>query len=304
MRKAVVDVGSNSVLLVVGEMFSGRLKVVHEETRVTGLGAGVRATGRLSDEGIQWTLEALRDFFHSAESHGALETIARATMAARIATNRDTFLQMAADQATPVKILSGEEEAELGFRSVSDDEAFFGESRIAIIDPGGNSTELVLAEKMESEWQVGFRKSFAIGTLGLRDGLLGDESPNPDSLLRAVAEIDAAIGEVPALNKGTAVVLGASGTNLVTLKKKLALWDPHLVHGERLEYEEIGRAVGWLSAMTDAQRASLVGLEKGREKTIHLGALILERFMHAIRVEQVTVSVRGWRHALLKSLFS
>lgn len=304
MRKAVVDVGSNSVLLVVGELASGRLRIVHEDTQVTGLGSGVKATGQMSAEGMQQTLGVLRDFFQRAAASGASETIAMATMAARIATNRDDFLQLAQAQNTPVQVLSGEEEAELGFRSVAEDDTFATETRIAIIDPGGNSTELVLAEQTEKGWQTSFRKSFAIGTLALRDGILSDQSPNAYSLLRAAVELDLAIGEVPTLGEGTAIVLGASGTNLVSVKKKLPKWNPDLVHGEQLEFEEIGRAVGWLSQMSDAERASLVGLEIGREKTIHLGALILERFMHAIRVESVKVSVRGWRHALLKSVLS
>ena len=98
---------------------------------------------------------------------------------------------------------------------------------------------------------------------------------------------------------GTVVVLGAAGTNLITIRDRMAEWDPLKVHGQYLDYEEIGRAVGWMMPMTDAERASIVGMERGRERTIHLGALILERFLHALRAEGCFVSVRGWRYALL-----
>jgi exopolyphosphatase / guanosine-5'-triphosphate,3'-diphosphate pyrophosphatase len=54
--------------------------------------------------------------------------------------------------------------------------------------------------------------------------------------------------------------------------------------------------------MSDAERAAIPGMERGRERTIHLGALILERFMHALRTDECRVSVRGWRHALLDEL--
>lgn len=304
VRKAVLDVGSNSVLLVVGEMCEGRLKVVHEASRVTSLGAGVRATGRLSQEGMDSTLFAIRDFSCLASEHGATEIVARATMAARIAKNQSEFFEMAAAQGTPVEILSGEDEADLGFRAVSEDPTFGKHDRISIIDPGGNSTELVMATRANREWTVDFRKSFPIGTLGLRDGVLADESPDSGQILKALKEVDSMFESEVLPEAGTTFVLGATGTNLVTLKKRLAIWDPGLVHGEVLDYEEVGRAVGWLSSMTDSDRANLIGLEKGREKTIHIGALVLERFMHAIHASEVLVSVRGWRHALLNSLLS
>jgi exopolyphosphatase / guanosine-5'-triphosphate,3'-diphosphate pyrophosphatase len=55
--------------------------------------------------------------------------------------------------------------------------------------------------------------------------------------------------------------------------------------------------------MTDAERSQVAGIEPGREKTIHIGALILERFLYALRQERAVVSVRGWRHAMLAEMF-
>src|SRR5687767_2633917 len=103
MRKAVLDVGSNSVLLVVGEMSGGRLVVVHEASRVTSLGAGVKSTGLLSSTGMESTLSAIADFFRLASEHGASQIVARATMAARIAKNQTEFLERASSQGTPVE---------------------------------------------------------------------------------------------------------------------------------------------------------------------------------------------------------
>ncbi|MEZ5162845.1 MAG: hypothetical protein R2688_03645 [Fimbriimonadaceae bacterium] len=88
---------------------------------------------------------------------------------------------------------------------------------------------------------------------------------------------------------------------MISIREGFADWQPDKVHGQILDFEEISRAVGWLCDMTDAERSQIVGLEKGREKTIHLGALILERFMQSIHVLDVTVSIRGWRHALLET---
>jgi exopolyphosphatase/guanosine-5'-triphosphate,3'-diphosphate pyrophosphatase len=301
MIKAAIDVGSNSVLLLVEAREDIGWRVVTEQSWVTALGSGVKQTGRIQDEPMEATLRALREAYAMAREAGAVEVVAAATMAARIAENTPSFLERAERQGTPVFVLSGEDEAELGFRAVANDPAFAAHPRISIIDPGGNSTELVTAEREASGWRTLFRKSFPVGTLGLRDGPLAEERPTPQQRLRAAAEIDRVIGmDYRPHEAGHAVVLGATGTNLITIRDRITEWDPARVHGQILDFEEVSRAVGWLCDMTDAERAAIPGLERGREKTIHIGALVLERFLHAIHVLGCSVSVRGWRHALLE----
>lgn len=304
MRKAVIDVGSNSLLLVVGEMRDGRLETVFEATRVTGLGEGTKASGVLSEAAMERTLSALSELFLMALQQGAQETRAAATMAARIASNTPEFLQRAEAQGTPAEVLSGEEEAELGFRAVAEDPLFRNAQRLSIIDPGGNSTELVTADRGKDAWDVRFRRSYPVGTLGLRDGPMRGDPVDAEGMLRGTEEIDRQLGleYIPGAC-GAVCVLGATGTNLVTIREKMSEWRPDRVHGAVLDFEEVSRSAGWLCRMSDAERAGLVGLEKGRERTIHIGALILERFMHALHTADVVVCVRGWRHAMLEQQF-
>ncbi|MBC8065539.1 MAG: hypothetical protein H7Y17_11955 [Chlorobia bacterium] len=302
MRKAVIDVGSNSVILVVAEQKGGAWELIREQIAVTALGEGTKATGRLGEAGIAATLEALRRFFSEAWGLGVEEPIAAATMAARIASNTRDFQGLALAQGTPVSVLSGEDEAQLGFQSVASDPLFAAESRISIIDPGGHSTELVTADRSGSDWIVRFRRSYSIGTLGLKSSYFPDERLSPMSILSSVKNIDDQIGlaYLPQ-QSGAAIVLGATGTNLVLIRDRILSWEPERVNGATLGYEEVSKAFGWLGAMSDLERADVPGLEPGREKTIHLGALILERFLYALRTDHCRVSVRGWRHALLEN---
>jgi len=301
VRKAVIDVGSNSVLLVVGERGERGWDSIYEATRVTALGEGTKATGVLGEPGMSATLGALREFFAKAHELGAAEVISAATMAARIATNTDAFLARAEAQGTPTVVLSGDDEAALGFLAVAEDPIFADNPRISIIDPGGQSTELVTADRVGSGWNVHFRRSYPIGTLGLRSTHLTQERLEPREILRAISYIDDLIGLAYRPDEaGVAIVLGATGTNLVTIRDKMTEWQPEKVHGAWLDYEEVSKALGWLGSMSDAERAKVAGMEKGREKTIHLGALILERFLFALRCHGCRVSVRGWRHALLE----
>lgn len=301
MRRAAIDVGSNSVLLVVSELRNGRWEQLLETSEVTGLGEGVKQTKTLGEEGMARTLDALARAYAKAREMGVDSIQAGATMAARIAENAPVFLERAERQGTPVFILSGEREAELGFQAVANDPLFASSPVLSIVDPGGQSTEIVVAERIGAEWKTRFRKSFPIGTLGLRSGLLSLETPSPADRLRASRELDEAIGSIDVPDAGITVALGASATNLVTIRDKIAVWDPSRVHGKTLYYEEVGQMVGTLSDLTDAGRAALVGIERGRERTIHIGALILERALFALRTARCQVSVKGWRHALLEN---
>ena len=303
MVKAVIDVGSNSVLTLVAEARSKGWKALAETTEVTGLGKGTKTTMLLSEDSVARTLGALERGYKTAREHGASEIVAAATMAARIATNTPDFLARAESQGTPVSILSGEDEARLGFLAVANDPLFAADSRISIIDVGGHSTELVTADREESGWNMLTKKSYPVGALGLREGPLRIDTPNFRERLEAVSEVDDAIGHryLPGA-AGHVVTLGATGTNLVTIREGLREWNADLVHGAWLDYEEVSKAVDMLCSMDDTQRSKVVGIEKGREHTLHAGALILERFLFALGAEGCTVSVRGWRHALLETL--
>jgi exopolyphosphatase / guanosine-5'-triphosphate,3'-diphosphate pyrophosphatase len=300
VRKAILDVGSNSVLMIVAEQTPTGWNLIEETSAVTALGEGTKQTGLLSEGGMSRTLEAIQTAFLRAKELGANEVFAGVTMAARIASNTPEFLARAQAQQTAVVVLSGEEEAQLGFLAVADDPIFADCPRISIIDVGGHSTELVTADRAESGWNVRFRRSYPIGTLAIRGEMHDQASLDGLDLMRVARDLDDRIGLCYRPHQsGQAVVLGATGTNLVTIRERMTDWQPELVHGVRLDYEEVSKAAGWLSPMTDQERAAVIGIENGREKSIHLGAIILERFLYTLRTIDCRVSVRGWRYALL-----
>jgi len=303
--KAVIDVGSNSVLLLVAEQIAGVWKAIYEDSYVTALGEGTKSTGLIKPDRAEATLAALTTAYQKAHEFGATDVLAGGTMALRIARNARDFQDKAEAQDTPVCIVSGNAEAQLGFLAVAEDPLFADHERLAIVDPGGHSTELMIADHVNGAWDVAFRHSFPVGTLGLKDLYLKDETPGFEARMTALKELDTILAsqDIPE-PCGSLVVLGAAGTNLVSVREKLPTWQPDKVHGATLSLEEVSRAVGWLFDMTDAQRAAVPGMEKGRERTIHVGSLILERFMNRLHVEACTVSVRGWRYALLNHQLS
>lgn len=306
MRHAVIDVGSNSVLLLVAERQGEHWRPLFEMSRVTALGQGMGPHRELQDQPVSETLAALRDFFNQArEQYGADEIQAGGTMALRLATNPEKLLHAATAQKTPITVISGEREAELGFLAVAEDPLWRQEldsnPRLTIIDVGGHSTEIRTALQTSSGWEVLYEQSFTLGALGLREQVLSEPAPDLRARLRAVTAIDEVIGmEYLPGQAGLCIALGATGTNLITMRDEMRKWQPDRVHGQWLDYEDVSKAVGRLCDLDDAGRAKLVGLERGRERTIHVGALILERCLQAIHVLGCRVSVRGWRHAALE----
>jgi exopolyphosphatase/guanosine-5'-triphosphate,3'-diphosphate pyrophosphatase len=305
VTKAVLDVGSNSVLLVVGDLGEGSLRVHKETSAVTGLGRDTKQTGELSREGMKGTLAAIRQAFATARGAGAEEVLAAATMAARIARNTREFQAAAEAQGTPVYVLSAQAEAELGLAAVCHDPTLSDSGRITVLDPGGHSTEVVTARLRDGAWVAESSQSLTLGTLGLRGGVLSAASPSLADRLRAVVEIDEALSYGSfSKTPGNVSLVGAVGTNLVAIRERMTVWDADAIHGATLTYDEVSRAVGTLMDLDDRGRASLVGIEPGREETIHIGALIVERLLHRLGVESCRVSVRGWRHALLEAWLS
>ena len=300
MKRAVIDVGSGSVLLLVAEQSDGGWTPIQETSRMTFLGEGAKQSGRLREERMVATLAAISEAFRAAEALGCETIEAVGTMALRITENAPEFLERAASQGTPVTVISGELEAELGFRAVIEDPIFSEFERVSILDPGGQSTELTMAARTADGWTKTLQHSFPLGTLQLRGGMLRSETPTPGEILATSAQIDDTIGvEIAPADPGPVVALGAPGTDLVMIRNGWTTWDANRVHGSYLDYEEVGKAVGWLMRMTDEERESIPGIEAGRGQTIHAGCLILERFLNALAAPGVSVSVRGWRHAWL-----
>ena len=305
MRVAAIDVGSNSVLLTVLERTPNGWKAIYEKSTVTALGRGTKLTGLLTEQAMLETLVALQDGYRIANELNAHPVFAAGTMALRIARNSAEFVEKCASQNTPVVILEAKDEARLGFQAVAYDATFCDCGVLSMVDPGGHSTEFVTAMSLPEGWSTQLQRSVPVGAIGLLDGLESPDRPSPADRMNLVNQIDELIGlQYLPLRAGTVVVLGATGTNLVSIRDHHKTWQPELVHGATLSYEEVGRAAGWLMDKTGSERAQLVGLEPGREHTIHLGTLILERFLIAFGVESCRVSVRGWRHAMVEELLT
>ena len=172
-RRAVIDIGTNSVKLLVAEVSGPRVQPLVERSRQTRLGRGFYATHRLQPAAIADTARAVAGFAAQAREWGAAPPRVIATSAARDAVNQSELLDaLRAASNLEVEVISGEQEADWSFRGVNSDPAIAGQP-LLLVDVGGGSTEFILGEGDHQK----FRRSFPIGTVRLMEQLPRSDPP-------------------------------------------------------------------------------------------------------------------------------
>jgi len=298
-RLAAVDVGTNSVLLLVAERGDdGVLRPVREEAEITRLGRGVDRSGMLSAEGLETTLEVLGRFAEMARRSGARALVVTATSAARDASNGAEFLARARERTgATVEILPGDEEARLSYLAVAQDfAAGAGEAGLLAIDVGGGSTEFVHGQGRT----VLFRRSLDIGSVRLTERCIHTDPP-PDAEQDAVrAAVRDALATLPTFPRGVRVV-GVAGTvtSLFAIAHAIEPYDASRVHGGWLSVDDVASVRARLCAAPLAARRGLPGLQPKRADVLPTGALLFETALRHLGAAGAWVSDRGLRWGVL-----
>jgi exopolyphosphatase/guanosine-5'-triphosphate,3'-diphosphate pyrophosphatase len=146
IRRAVIDVGTNSIKLLVADVAGRDVQPVHEESRQTRLGRGFYETRRLQMEPIAHSANAVADFARTARQHDARAIRVIATSAARDAVNpEDLISAIEAASKLKVEIISGRQEAAWAFQGVTTDPEL-ARTPLLLLDVGGGSTEFILGQ--------------------------------------------------------------------------------------------------------------------------------------------------------------
>jgi len=299
-RFAAIDVGTNTVLLLVAERQGDGLVPVLERSEITRLGRGVDRTGLLDPGAVLDTVTVLSLYTRLARELGAAAIACVATSAARDARNGAEFFAAARERAglTP-EVISGEEEARLVYLAAFRD---FGRGGLAVLDVGGGSTEFIVGEGPA----LRARLSLQVGAVRLTERhVQGD--PIPAEELAALRE--AARGALEPLTTiepaPGARLVGVAGTvtTLCAVVKGLPRHDPKRVHGASLSLGEIEGTIESLARLTVRERAQVPGMEPKRADVIVGGAVVVAEAMRRTRFDRLTVSDRGVRWGLVYDRF-
>jgi exopolyphosphatase/guanosine-5'-triphosphate,3'-diphosphate pyrophosphatase len=299
VRIAAIDIGSNSIRQIVADVSpTGSIRIIDEMKAAPRLGAGLSRTGRLSAGAMRHALEAVQRMATLARQHGAARIHVVATSAVREAENRRDFLDLVREETgLKVRLLTGEDEARLSFRSAL---AHFDLAvrRAVVMDIGGGSLELA----MSADGLIERLESFPFGALRLTEEFLGDR-PKPRNLKKLRAKVrDGIRRALPVRDWRGAQLIGSGGTftNLgaMHLAARGLPFDGR-VHGTQVPLEEIEHLLDMLLASSRAERAAIAGLNPQRADIILAGLAVSAEVMARIEARDVTVSGYGIREGLL-----
>ena len=298
MRYAIFDLGSNSIKFIVAERASGRLRILRETSISTRLAESLISTCELRPEAIARTLEALRLLRAEADKLGARCFRAVATSAVRDSRNRREFLKSAkAVLGFPVRLLSGEAEAETIFAGVAAD-AHWRDRDLSILDVGGGSAEWVQGQAGKMSQRV----SLPLGAVRLRERFLHAYPVAPDTADLLVETVRAQIAPpLAAFNLGARrlIATGGTATCLVAIHKKLADFDPRQVDHVTLTLAQVRSLLRSFTGRTLDELRSVPGLPAKRADLIIPGTAVILATMEHFAARRIGVSIRGLRYGVL-----
>lgn len=302
MKYAAIDIGSNTILLLVAALQGGRLISLREEQRVPRLGKGVDLRGRLSEPSMRRALEALGEYREilAGEYPDAAGPAVTATSAARDAANREDFLGRVRERTGyEVRLLSGEEEAGMTFAGAVG-MLPGGREETAVIDIGGGSTEIAVGRRsVQQRW------SLDIGCVRFTERYLDGDPPGEAQLDRCRQAVMEAFEERPADLPGAGRLVGVAGTatTLAALDAGMERYAPSAVNGRVVPLGKVGEWIGRLCALTSRQRESRhPELLRGRADIFPAGLLIMEGYMKYAGFGEVSISAGGLRHGAVLEL--
>lgn len=294
MKKiACIDIGTNSVRMILLDTERACIEA-DKYMETTRIGHGVDESKMLSEEGMKRTTDALETFYNLAKEKEVDEIIAIATSAVRDAKNRDVFLEQVKNIGIDVEMISGSEEARLGFLGVIKGMALSGlvkpEENILVIDIGGGSTEMIVGNQAG----IIYDKSIDIGAVRLHDKFV-TEDPVPLLEQQDMADYIRLMIK-PELNKiceyDIKMIIGIGGTisTAGSMALGMEVYDRKRIHNYYVPLDIVYQLNRKLLSQTVEERQSHKGLQPKRADIIPCGFMILQLILLALEKDGISIS--------------
>ncbi len=303
--KAAIDIGTNTVLMLIAEENGEGLKVFHEEQRMPRLGKGVDVNKALSDESMERVITAIKEYKNilSSQFSTVTEVTVTATSAVRDASNRDEFKNLInKETGFDVQLLSGDKEAEYTYKGALTvfDEQVSGD--VFVLDIGGGSTEVALGR----DGELIDSHSFDMGCVRFTERFLVQDPPFQEQIRECRQAVKSLLETKKFRPKKNVQAVGVAGTltSLAAIDLQIDEYDPEHMNGHLIVREKLKKGIEIFSLHTHQQLLELSPkVLKGREDIFLAGLLILEGFMNYFDLEEIRVSTGGIRHgAILNEL--
>ena len=270
MKYGIIDIGSNSVRL----MISKNGKTLYKIVEIVKLAEGMTERNGLTTQASERTVRTVVSFYDKAKAENVDEVYAFATAAVRNAANGAEFVdKVKAACGLEIEVVSGETEAMLGRLGA------LGNADGGVIDSGGASTEVVVV----NGGNVVYSKSVNVGAVSVKDACGQDRSLSFEYIAQKLEEY----GDIP---KTEFYCIGGTATSIAAIIQELDPYDPKKTDGFKIEKTVLGKIVDKLYSLSVEERKKLKGLQSARAEVIAGGATILLSLMEKYSLNTITVS--------------
>jgi exopolyphosphatase/guanosine-5'-triphosphate,3'-diphosphate pyrophosphatase len=298
--KASIDIGSNTVLLLVGKVQKGRVIPLNEQQAAPRLGKGVDAEKSLDPDAVQRVIEAILEFksFLSCHYPEIEDAKVMATSAVRDAENKEAFVErIEKETGYKTRILSGNEEAKLMFQGAKSVLPGIRQSA-TVIDIGGGSTEFATGTGEMLKDYV----SLNMGSVRFTERYLSGNPPSQEEIGDSRQAVKQMLRDHSFHVEPETTLIGIAGTvtSLASIDAGLETYQPEKLNGYQLELAVISRYIIDFANQTKEQLlARYPHILKGRAGVILCGLIILETWMKYYDVHTLATSTGGIRHGAL-----
>jgi exopolyphosphatase/guanosine-5'-triphosphate,3'-diphosphate pyrophosphatase len=303
MRLAAIDVGSNSVHLVIADIGpEGHFEVVDRVKEMVRLGRRSFTTGLLTESAMGLAVRVLSHFQRLVEMRRVDRMRAVATSAVREARNRTEFIaRINRETGVEIEVISGREEAHLIYRAAQQALGLEGGPHL-LVDLGGGSLELVLVKDRRPLWM----KSAKLGAARMAEHFLLEDPPSPAQCKRLEAHFEMEIGEQMRAARAAGVVraIGTSGTvnTLVAMARAARGEEIGALHGSTASAVEVTRLQRKIVAANAAMRLSLPGIDAKRVDQVQPAVMVADFVLRNSGAAQLTACQWALREGMLLEL--
>src|ERR1700687_4989991 len=303
MRLAAIDVGSNSVHMLIADVDrDGHIEVVDRVKEMVRLGRKSFTTGRLTEESMDLAVRALMNFRRLLKVRRVQKMHAVATSAVREARNRAAFIRrIRAETGIPVQVISGQEEARLIFQAARHALGLEG-GPFLLVDVGGGSVELVLVKDGRRLWM----HSVKLGVARMSEQFLPDAPPTAAQRRRLEKHFEEEIGDLMRAARKAKVVsaIGTSGTinTLVAMARAQRGEELGRLHGASASAAEVARLARDLCEANAAMRIDLPGIDAKRSDLMPAAGMLAAFVLRKSGAAELTACTWALREGLLLGL--
>ncbi len=297
MRIASIDIGSNTVLLLIADVVNSEIIPIVNEYRIPRISTGLANNGVISDESIEKLYDILADYHSIIKNQKCEKIIVNGTEALRVAKNSEIILSEIKNRFNfELNIISGETEALYSFKGAIS--SFTDGYNYSMIDIGGASTEIVLGNRDE----IYFRKSFPFGVVTGKEKFLKTNPPTKDEINNFRNELENIFDELSKIDFENSAVISVAGTptTLSALKQGLTEYSDSKIEKSILTKTELEYYISEFSNRTYTEIETVYSpMVTGREDVILAGTLILDYLLVMLKKDKLFVSGRGLRYGAI-----